>query len=158
MTIHIRTFKSTDTEFILSLVSRFSEFDLPSWRSTQEIDNANRALLQKSMQQLEPDAVIFVAEDENGIPAGFIHIQTQTDYFNGEKHAYISDVAVDKPFEGKGIGSLLLDKTEEWAIQNNYRFLTLYVFAGNNHARQLYEKRGFDQEIIKYVKVVKPSS
>lgn len=158
MTIHIRTFKPTDGDFILSLVSRFSEFELPNWRSGQEIDNANLALLQKSMQQPEPDSVIFVAEDENGIQAGFIHLQTQTDYFNGEKHAYISDLAVDKSFEGNGIGSLLLDKAEEWVLQKNYRFLTLYVFAGNKHARHLYEKRGFDQEVIKYVKVVKPSS
>jgi ribosomal protein S18 acetylase RimI-like enzyme len=155
MTIHIRMFKPTDSEFILSLISRFSEFELPDWRSSQEIDKANRTLLQKSMQQPESNSAIFVAEGENGIPAGFIHLQTQTDHFNGEKHAYISDLAVDKVFEGKGIGSLLLDKAEEWVHQKGYRFLTLYVFAGNQNARHLYEKRGFEQEVIKYVKVIK---
>ena len=158
MIIHIRTFKPTDSAFILSLVSRFSEFEIPDWRSDQEIDNANRTLLQKAMKHPKPDSAIFIAEDETGIPAGFIHLQTQTDYFNGEKHAYISDLAVDKSFEGKGIGSLLLDKAEEWVLQKDYGFLTLYVFAGNKHARHLYEKRGFDQEVIKYVKVIKPGS
>ena len=158
MTIHIRTFKPTDSDFILSLISRFSEFEVPHWRSNFEIDSANRVLLQKSLNEPEPGSIIFVAEDENGTPAGFIHLQTQSDYFNGEKHAYISDLAVDKFFEGQGIGSLLLDKAEGWVIQKGYRLLTLYVFASNQHAQHLYEKRGFEQEVIKYVKVLKPDS
>ena len=158
MTIHIRTFKPTDADFILSLVSRFSEFEVPNWRSNHEIDNANHASLQKAMDVPEPDSIIFVAEDEKGTPAGFVHLQIQTDYFNGEKHAYISDLAVDKSFEGQGIVSLLLDKAEEWVLLKGYRLLTLYVFAGNKHARRLYEKRGFEQEVIKYVKVIQPGS
>jgi ribosomal protein S18 acetylase RimI-like enzyme len=158
MIIHIRTFKPTDGDFISSLVPRFSEFELPNWRSISEIDNANRVYLKKSMDKPEPDSIIFVAEDENETPAGFIHLQTQSDYFNGKKHAYISDLAVDKSFEGQGIGSLLLDKAEEWVLQKGYRLLTLYVFKGNQHARHVYEERGFEQEVIKYVKVFKPSS
>ena len=104
MAIHIRTFIPTDSEFVLSLVSRFSEFPLPDWRSINEIDSANHALLLKSIQTPEPDSIIFIAEDENVSPVGFIHLQTQTDYFNGEKHGYISDLAVEKSFEGQGVG------------------------------------------------------
>lgn len=157
MAIHIRTFKSTDSEFVLSLVARFSEFTLPDWRSVHEIDSTNHALLLKSIQKPEPDSVIFIAEDENATPAGFIHLQTQTDYFNGEKHGYISDLVVEKSFEGQGVGRLLIHKAEEWALQKDYRKLTLYVFSGNTHARNLYEKCGFEEEVIKYVKVLKPS-
>jgi len=154
MAIHIRTFKPTDSEFILSLVTRFSEFTLPDWRSINEIDSANHALLLKSIQTPEPDSIIFIAEDENASPVGFIHLQTQTDYFNGEKHGYISDLAVEKSFEGKGVGKLLIHEAEEWAIQKGYHILTLYVFSGNTHAQHLYEKRGFEEEVIKYVKVL----
>jgi len=156
MTIHIRTFKSTDSEFVLSLVSRFSEFTLPVWRSVQEIDSSNHALLLKSIQKPEPESAIFIAEDENATSAGFIHLQTQTDYFNGEKHGYISDLVVEESFEGQGVGRLLIHKAEEWALQKGYRILTLYVFSGNTHARHLYEKRGFEEEVIKYVKVLNP--
>ncbi len=157
MTIHIRIFKSSDSKFISSLVTRFSEFDLPEWRVMNEIDDTNRILLQKAMEQPEPDSIIFVAEDEKGRLAGFIHLQTQTDYFNGEKHGYISDLAVDKFFEGQGIGRILMGKAEEWTLQKGYRLLTLHVFAGNRHAQHVYEKHGFSQEIIKYAKAIKPS-
>ncbi len=33
-----------------------------------------------------------------------------------------------------------------------FRLLTLCVFAGNIHAQRIYEKAGFEQEVIKYVK------
>lgn len=156
MAIHIRTFKSSDSEFVLSLVSRFSEFSLPSWRSVHEIDRTNHTQLLKSVQKPAPESTIFVAEDENATPAGFIHLQTQTDYFNGEKHGYISDLVVEKSFEGQGVGRLLIHKAEEWALQKGYHMLTLYVFSGNTHARHLYEKHGFEEEVIKYVKVLNP--
>ena len=86
MAIQVRIFKPSDREFIISLVTRFSEFDLPEWRVRDEIDTTNRISLQKAMEQPEPDSAIFIAEDETGGPVGFIHLQTQTDYFSGEKH------------------------------------------------------------------------
>jgi ribosomal protein S18 acetylase RimI-like enzyme len=142
-------------DFIISLVTRFSEFDLPAWRSAHEVDHTNRMLLEKAMETPEPDSQIFVAEAKNGRRAGFIHLQTQTDYFTGEKHGYISDLAVDKTFEGQGIGRMLVDQAEEWAHQKGYRLLTLYVFAGNQRAQRLYERNGFSQEVIMYVKGIK---
>lgn len=153
--IHIRDFQPSDRDFIASLVMRFSEFDLPKWRSKNEVDDTNLVTLQKAIEQPEPDSAIFIAEDESGTPAGFIHLQTQVDYFNGKKHGYISDIAVDKSFEGQGVGRALMNKAEEWTRQQGYGLLTLYVFAGNKRAQLLYEKNGYQQEVIKYVKVIK---
>jgi len=158
MVFRVRKFTPADSEFITSLVTRFSEFDLPEWRRTNEIDDANRTSLQKAMEQPEPDSAIFIAEDETGVPVGFIHLQAQTDYFSGEKHGYISDLAVDKSFEGRGVGRILLETAEEWARTKGYRLLTLYVFAGNTRAQQIYEKHGFSQEVVKYVKVIGQNS
>jgi ribosomal protein S18 acetylase RimI-like enzyme len=155
MTIRIRPYKPTDSEFILSLVGRFSEFELPAWRTSDEVDRTNQSSIQEALKQLEADSAIFVAEETGGTLAGFIHLQTQMDYFNGEKHAYISDVAVDAAFEGKGIGRLLLETAENWARSKDYHLLTLYVFAGNTRAQRLYEKHGFQQEVIKYGKVIR---
>jgi ribosomal protein S18 acetylase RimI-like enzyme len=155
MIIRIRTFNSSDRDFIASLVTRFSEFELPAWRSPGEIDQTNRMLLEKAMEHPEPDSQIFVAEDENGTRAGFIHLQTQMDYFTAKKHGYISDLAVDKTFEGQGVGRMLVYRAEEWARQKGYRLLTLYVFAGNQRAQRMYERNGFSQEVIKYVKAIK---
>ncbi len=153
MAIRVRPFQPTDRDFIASLIPRFSEFELPAWRQKIEIDTATQNSLQKALEQSEPDAAIFVAEDETGTPAGFIHLQTQIDYF-GEKHGYISDLAVHQSFEGQGVGHLLIEIAETWTRTKGYRLLSLYVFASNTHARQVYEKRGFSQEVIKYVKEI----
>lgn len=154
MSILIRAYQPSDREFILSLVSRFSEFALPEWRSKEEIEHASRISLQQALQQLVPDSAIFVAQDEDGTLAGFIHLEIQTDYFNNSKSGYISDLAVDKSFEGQGVGRVLLEAAEEWTRTQGCQLLTLYVFAGNLHPRQAYERYGFKQEVIKYVKPI----
>ncbi len=155
MTIHIRPSLPTDNEYITSLVARFSEFDLPEWRTAVEIDNTNHRSLQKALEQPQPGSAIFIAEDEFEGPVGFIHLETQADYFSGEKHGYVSDLAVSKSFEGRGVGRMLLEAAEAWALANGIRLLSLYVFSGNTRAQRLYEKYGFNQELVKYVKVIK---
>ena len=150
----IRAFIPADREFILSLVPRFSEFNLPEWRDANEINNTNRNALINAIDQPEQDVAILVAEDDAGAPLGFIHLQTKKDLFSGEKIGYISDLAVDKSFEGAGIGRMLLEAAEAWARQNGYRLLALYVFAENTRAQRVYEKQGFGREIVKYVKKV----
>jgi ribosomal protein S18 acetylase RimI-like enzyme len=152
MTIHIRPFTSSDTNFIESLIPRFSEFDLPTWRGRDEIDTANLAALKKAMESPEPGSSIFIAEDEMGKRAGFLHLKIQTDYFNGSKVAYISDIAVDSSFEGQGVGRILLDKAEAWAREQDCSLLTLYVFSNNSRVRKIYEKLGFNEEVTKYAK------
>jgi len=154
MVISVRPFIPKDKEFILTLVSRFSEFELPEWRTTDEIDNTNRLALMKAMEQLEPESAIFVAEDETAGPVGFIHLQTRVDYFSGEKQGYISDIAVDSLHEGQGVGRMLLETAENWSREQEYTLLTLFVFAGNTHAQKIYEKSGFGQDIIRYAKVI----
>jgi ribosomal protein S18 acetylase RimI-like enzyme len=152
MNIHIRPFISSDINFIESLIPRFSEFDLPAWRQRDEINNTNLASLKKAMEMPEPGSMIYIAEDETGKRAGFIQLQTQTDYFNGKKVGYISDLAVDSHFEGQGIGRILLDKAEEWAHMEGCHLLSLYVFSNNSRARKIYEKLGFKEEVTKYIK------
>jgi len=156
MAISVRSFVPSDRNFILSLVSRFSEFELPDWRESDDIDNTNRLALIKAMEQPEPESAIFIAEDETDGLAGFIHLQTRIDYFSGEKQGYISDVAVDSSFEGRGIGHMLLKTAENWSREQGYALLTLFVFAGNTHALRVYEKNGFAQDIIRYAKVIDP--
>ena len=152
MTIHIRTFLPADQDFVLSLVSRFTSFDLPSWRTREEIDSFNHAALQKAMTEPEAETALLVAEDETEGLAGFIYLTAEKDFFTGEKQGYISDIAVAAGFEGRGVARLLLDAADEWARNKGYRTLYLHVFAGNGRARQVYEKYGFGQEVIKYVK------
>ncbi len=155
-TLRVRSFKPSDSEFVTALITRFSEFELPAWRTRSEVDHTNRISLQNAMAEPETESEILVTEDAVDGPVGFIHLQTQTDYFSGEKQGYVSDLAVDKRFEGRGAGRILLDAAEDWARARGYHLLTLYVFAGNARARHLYEKHGYSEEVVKYAKVIEP--
>ena len=56
MTIHIRPYRPADRDFILSLVARFTEFELPAWRTQAEIDAANQQTLEKALAETEAGA------------------------------------------------------------------------------------------------------
>lgn len=108
------------------------------------------------MEISNSNSVIFVAEDENKVQAGFLHLEIQNDFFNDGKIAYLSDIAVAAAFERQGIGRILLTHAEKWAHAQGCQSISLYVFANNTHAQSIYEKFGYAEEVIKYIKPLKP--
>jgi len=154
MAIRVRLFLPTDREALTTLVTRLSAFDLHPWRSADQIDRTNISMLETAMDEASPNDAIFVAEDETTRQViGFVRLQTQTDYFSGERQGYISNIAVDPSVEGQGIGRMLLEQAEIWAREKGFDRLTLHVFVENRRARQVYEKYGYWQDIIQYIKV-----
>lgn len=157
MSIQIRTMTLADKDILLELVKRLSEFELVPWRSSEKIDSANIGYVKDSIEDADSGDTIYVAEDDQaGRIVGFIRLQTEKDYFTKEKHGYVANLAVDSDYEGQGIGRLLLAAGEAWAKENSYNQLGLHVFVENTRARMIYEKYGFQEDIIKYVKVLEP--
>jgi len=99
-----------------------------------------------------PGTAIFIAEDDQGDALGFIHLQTGKDYYYHEAHAHIADLIVAPEGEGRGIGRALIEKGEEWAHSQGFCWLTLSVFAQNLRAREVYQRLGYGEDIMKYVK------
>jgi GNAT superfamily N-acetyltransferase len=56
--------------------------------------------------------------------------------------------------EGRGAAKALIAEAESWTRSRSMARLTLNVFEGNRHARQVYEHVGFRPETIKYTKAV----
>jgi ribosomal protein S18 acetylase RimI-like enzyme len=151
--IQIRTAKTEDMEFIVSLVSRLTGgFELPSWRESKQMNAVDAEVLSRVLLTNPPESIILVAEDKNGISLGFIHLNVSTDYYNPEKHGHISDIIVAPNGEGRGVGKALMAAAEEWGRNNGFKYLTLNVFKNNTRARRLYEKLGYGEDTIKYRK------
>lgn len=151
--IQIRSASIGDKEFIISLVPRLVEFGPPSWRDAAQMTATDGQILSNKLLNQPSGTAIFIAEDGDGVALGFIHLQTATDYYNGtEEHGHISDVIVAPAGEGRGIGKLLIAKGEEWAREQGYRWLTLSVFAQNLRAREVYQRLGYGEDMMKYVK------
>ena len=74
---------------------------------------------------------------EDAALAGYVWVQTILD------EGYIGNVAVRRTSRRQGAGDMLLDTLDSLAKEENLRFLTLEVRAGNLPALALYEKHGY---------------
>lgn len=84
-----------------------------------------------------PSVALLVAELDDRV-AGY-----SVTWFTDDA-AELGDIAVLPELRGRGIGSLLLRESITLAAGRGARFLHLEVRHGNEVARRLYEKAGFD--------------
>lgn len=152
--IVIRAALASDADFILSLAQRFVDFKLPKGRRKRECAAAIRADIERALQSPGEDEVFFVSEGESGECTGLLHLQVLRDFFAGSRNCHISDLAVATGHDGHGIGRALLEYAGRWARRNQCERLTLAVFPGNARARALYERAGFDVELLRMAKPV----
>lgn len=150
--ITIRPATPDDTAFILSLAPRFVAFDLPKGRHKRQTLAAIRADIEHARREAPPDTHFFVAEDAGGQRTGFLHLQVQRDFFSGARTCHIADLAVAEHHDGQGIGRALLDCAQGWAKAHRCKLLTLSVFPGNVRARALYERAGFEIDLLRMTK------
>lgn len=126
-------------------------FDAPAHRTKPELIEGDRRALEAWFNDpAKTDEALFIAE-LHGTPAGCAYLVTLVDYFNERSHAHLSVLAVDKPAEGRGVGSALLERSVAWAKQRRSDRLTLSTLVTNVRARALYERKGFGGEYIRYV-------
>ena len=154
--ITIREALPADADFIAQHAYRLLDFKLPEWREQEksEMIQADIHHITKALETADANDCVFIAEDETDKPIGFIRIVMQADYYSGQQHAHVNDIVVTAEAEGKGAGKFLLKKADEWAKENNARWITLNVFGNNLHAKAVYEKAGYKIEWIKYLKEV----
>jgi ribosomal protein S18 acetylase RimI-like enzyme len=149
----IRSAEADDDEFILGLVERLVDFELPKWRKKNVVSEGIRRDLTRHLENQPPGSFLFIAEDAvSGDRLGFLHLQTVTDYFTGHLNCHVSDLVVTKGADGRGIGRALLGYAEDFAREHRCERLTLAVFPGNTRAKELYESAGFGVELLRMAK------
>jgi ribosomal protein S18 acetylase RimI-like enzyme len=141
-----------DDDFILALVPRFVDFDLPAWRRRPDCIEGIHSDLARHLDEAPPNSYLFVAEDADGERAGFIHLQKTRDFFTGRGNCHVSDLAVAPRHEGRGVARALLAHAEAWAREHACQLITLAVFPGNQRARALYESAGYVIDLLRMAK------
>lgn len=152
-TLLIRLANTDDDDFILGLVPRFTDFPLPAWRRRNECLNGIGEDIARHLSDQPAGSFMFIAEDrDNGKPVGFLHLKKVQDYFNQRTNCHISDLAVARGQEGRGIGRALLAHADQWAREHRCHMLSLAVFPGNERARKLYAESGFEVDLLRLAK------
>lgn len=149
--ITIRPAVAGDAGFILALVPRLVDFELPHGRRRRETASAIRTDIERVLHDAPPGDHFFIA-DAGATRSGFLHLQVQRDFFSGARACHVADLAVVADGEGRGIGSALLAFAERWAGSNRCKLLTLSVFPGNARARALYERNGYTADLLRMAK------
>jgi GNAT superfamily N-acetyltransferase len=151
--VRIRAGTAADRDFVIETARRFAAFGPPSWRSAQEVVAGEVRCLDDFFDgRLKGPALVIAEQDD--VSLGFAFLEPAVDYFSGEKHAHLGMIAVTSEAEGRGAGAALMRAAEEWTRAAGYTKLTLNVFEGNQRARQVYERFGYQVETLRYVKVL----
>ena len=93
---------------------------------------------------LDPDYAFRLAEEEDGMLAGFAKVSSTTVAGLEEPAAELRQLYVLEPWQGTGVARALI----EWAFAEGRRrgaaALYLTVFTDNHRARRFYERYGFE--------------
>ncbi|WP_311316388.1 GNAT family N-acetyltransferase, partial [Elizabethkingia ursingii] len=96
------------------------------------------------------NAALIVAEDEeNIIASGYALIKnTEKDYYNFDRYAYLGFMYVKPEYRGKGVNKLILDELTNWSKDQGVSEIRLEVYSDNVPAVKAYEKAAFEPLIL----------
>lgn len=149
--LEIRQSRPSDEAAVVALSSRIHEFGPPAWRDAAQMAAVDRGHIRRAILEPNAERTVLVACIGSEI-VGFVHLAALTDYYATQPHGHISDLAVSRDHEGRGIGRALMEASEAWARENGYAWLTIAVFEGNVRATKIYENAGFGRDMLKMVK------
>jgi ribosomal protein S18 acetylase RimI-like enzyme len=152
MNFQIRSGTASDGTAILALMPRLASFDLPASRNPVDLWQSDAAMLESWMNGEAEQCMVQVAVDDSGTVLGFTLVSLRPEMLSHEPSAHLEALAVDASAEGNGIGKALLVAAENEARTHGAQSITLHVFATNVRARAVYERSGYDGELLRYTK------
>lgn len=150
----IRDAVEEDLPFLYGLAPRLAGAARLPWRDPAEVLDFQNGYMKAALEAPAAGAVTLVAVDDRGRRLGFLHAEPARDSIGEADCGYISLLAVEKEAEGRGIAQRLMEAAEVWARGKGFRFLSLEVFAGNDRAREFYDRCGYRAESLRMLKPV----
>ncbi|KAI9029246.1 acyl-CoA N-acyltransferase [Hyaloraphidium curvatum] len=149
----IRAAVAEDLPRILELMPRLAQFPLPPerHRDVDAIWSGDADLLRSWAAGPLPGCVVLVAVSETEL-LGLAFARFREELISHRPSAHLEALVVAASAEGKGIGSALMDAVEKKVVEGGATSLTLHAFATNERARAVYERKGFNGELIRYIK------
>ena len=137
--IVVREATSEDVNKIIEVLTS-TKLDKETWCGDRAFVVEN---LQKRLQQKQ--FIVYVAELNSSI-AGFISCVVFTSFWECQKQGLIVDLFVHPAYQGKGVGSKLLETLVKKADAENIVELHVSTKSENIKAQKLYRKFGFTGE------------
>ena len=153
--LSIREAFPADREGIRALLPRLAAFEIPARRNPEDLWRGDERVLLAWLDGGVPEGFAHVAVEQGQI-LGIVFARLRTELLSGEPSAHLEVLAVADSAEGRGIATALVAASEQAADSRGATTMTLHVFASNTRARGLYEKLGYDGELIRFIKDLVP--
>lgn len=140
-----------DLDGMLELFPRLAAFDLPQHRKPEDLWQGDAELLRQWGKGKAPECLVHVAVDEQAI-LGVAMARLREELLSHEPSAHLEVIAVAANSSGRGIGTALLASIEQAVREHGAQSMTLHVFSNNTRARSLYERQGYEGELLRYIK------
>ncbi|MEM7281621.1 MAG: GNAT family N-acetyltransferase [Pseudomonadota bacterium] len=149
--ILIRPATPADAPQMRELLPRLAEFQLPTRRRAEDLWRSDEAMLLSWVAGNEPDFFAHVAILNDQV-IGTVFVRMREELLSHEPSAHLEVLVMAQQAEGRGIGGKLVEAAEDEAKRRGAASMTLHVFANNERARRLYDRAGYDGELLRYIK------
>lgn len=151
-TYTIRLAEPHDEQAILELLPLLADFDLPEGRDASDLWTSDAKLLQQVIAGTMQSSFARVAIDAQHQVCGVTLVSLRSELMSHTPSAHLEAIVVHPDARGTGLAKILLDDTEKQAKERGAKSLSLHVFANNYRARKIYDREGFDSELIRAIK------
>jgi ribosomal protein S18 acetylase RimI-like enzyme len=148
----IRPATPDDLAAMLSMLPRLAEFELPAGRDAGDLWKGDADTLRAWAETPDEDLVVLVADAGEAGVVGVALVRLQPEFMSRRPSAHLEAIAVAEAADGHGLGRRLLAEAEAAARARGATSMTLHVFANNERARSVYERTGYNGELLRYVK------
>ena len=112
----MRRAEKQDEAAVLQLVERLVAFGPPPWRDSATMIEVDRDKIRKALHSDGADPLVMVAVSGETV-AGFVHVHSLCDHYRSSLQGHVSDIVVAAACEGQGVGRLLLNAAQRWALE-----------------------------------------
>lgn len=152
MDFQITAARTEQLEPILELFPRLASFRIPERRQPEHLWQDDAKLLRRWGAGELPEATVLVAEDADDSLLGIAFARLRPELLSQEPSAHLEALVVADGAEGRGVGGALVAAVEASVKAQGAKTLTLHVFGGNQRARGLYRRMGFEEELLRCIK------
>jgi len=100
-----------------------------------------------------PGTMVLVAEDEQGELLGVVTVHLFQSIHSTEPAAWLTSLVVEEQARGQGVGSALVARAEEWAIQHGALRISLTSALHREGAHDFYKTRDYEHTGVRLTKV-----
>ena len=144
-----RSATADDAAAIRSLLPRLADFPSPARLTTEDVWRYDGAALDEWAAGDRPQTWVRVAVDPHDQIVAAAIGSMITDSFTGQQAVHLEVVVIDERVDGNGLGRTLIGEIEADGRERGALVMSLNVMVANQRARSLYERLGFEEEMIR---------